>query len=362
MSADLERHGVELETKAGATTDPILAEELLFKSCLCRFLLTLRLSDLKGIVAAAGSAEHGEGWEEISPSEHLQERIREIYCDSVDSTKEHTRDADALFRLISREWIQMRHRWMQLMAMKRRNERAQPAQLQQPQPRQESQPPTRAKGAPNPPQHIFRSAGVPQKSGGPGHAAARTPREVGVVRAPAPVGPGRDEHADVEVRGNAQRSQVDPRAVSAVCEAAAAKSPRRAPSLSHAIMDSSFITPRHRTSGVGVQCQASGAIPSAARRADGRREDEVGARQSLSAKGGAKIKAIPITHASLTPSSEGIFTQQYPPPPAAAVAAEEVRSAGCQHRGTHLLTRLPRISNAKIACSSTFLPPQESTQ
>ena len=350
---------MELETKAGATTDPILAEELLFKSCLCRFLLTLRLSDLKGIVAAAGSAEHGEGWEEISPSEHLQERIREIYCDSVDSTKEHTRDADALFRLISREWIQMRHRWMQLMAMKRRNERAQPAQLQQPQPRQESQPPTRAKGD-APPQHIFRTAGVPQKSGGPAHAAARTPREVGVVRAPAPVGPGRDEHADVEVRGNAQRSQVDPRAVSAACEAAAAKSPRRAPSLSHAIMDSSFITPRHRTSGVGVQCQASGAIPSAARRADGRREDEVGARQSLSAKGGAKIKAIPITHASLTPSSEGIFTQQYPPPPAAAV--EEVRSAGCQHRGTHLLTRLPRISNAKIACSSTFLPPQESTQ
>ena len=102
MSADLERHGVELETKAGATTDPILAEELLFKSCLCRFLLTLRLSDLKGIVAAAGSAEHGEGWEEISPSEHLQERIREIYCDSVDSTNKHTRDADALFRLISR--------------------------------------------------------------------------------------------------------------------------------------------------------------------------------------------------------------------------------------------------------------------
>ena len=328
MSADLERRGVELETKAGATTDPILAEELLFKSSLCKFLLTLRLGDLKGIVAAAGSAEHGEGWEEISPSEHLQVRIREIYCDSVDSTNKHTRDADALFRLISREWIQMRHRWMQLIGMKRRNERAQPAQLQQPQPRQESQPPTRAKGAPNPgdapPQHSFRTAGVTQKSGGPAHAAARTPREVGVVRAPAPVDPGRDEHSDMEVKEDAFRSQVDPRAVSAVCEAAAAKSPRRAPSLSLAIMDSSYITPRHRTSGVGVQFQASGAIPSSARRADRRREDGVGARQSLSAKGGARIKAIPITHASLTPWGEGIFTQQCPPPPAAAAA--EVRA------------------------------------
>ena len=63
----------------------------------------------------------------------------------------------------------------------------------------------------------------------------------------------------------------------------------------------------------------------------GRREDGAGARQSLSAKGGAKIKAIPITHASLTPSGEGIFTQQYPPPPAAAAA--EARSVGCLHRG-----------------------------